>query len=90
MEAVRELITTDPEVMLGKPVVAGTRITVEEILRRLAAGEHAEDILEAHPRLTLYFLARLRALAPVRRCSSTNKARSSTFPNGPDFLRGTR
>ncbi len=52
MEDVKELITTDPEVMLGKPVVAGTRITVEDILRRLAAGERAEDILAAHPRLT--------------------------------------
>lgn len=46
------LIVSDPEVMLGKPVVAGTRITVEEILRRLAAGETPEDLLAAHPRLT--------------------------------------
>lgn len=52
MEAVKEFVTTDPEVMLGKPVVAGTRLTVEEILRRLAAGEHPEEILAAHPRLT--------------------------------------
>jgi uncharacterized protein (DUF433 family) len=33
-------------------VVAGTRITVESILERLAAGERIEEILEAHPRLT--------------------------------------
>lgn len=45
-------IVVDPEVMGGKPVVAGTRITVEEILRRLAAGETPEDILQAFPRLT--------------------------------------
>ncbi|MCX7601191.1 MAG: DUF433 domain-containing protein [Meiothermus sp.] len=38
--------------LLGKPVVVGTRITVEEILRRLAAGERAENILAAHPKLT--------------------------------------
>ena len=38
--------------MMGKPVVAGTRITVELILEKLAAGETAEQILEAHPRLT--------------------------------------
>jgi uncharacterized protein (DUF433 family) len=44
-------IAVDPEVMGGKPVVAGTRITVEEILRRLAAGESPEAILEAFPRL---------------------------------------
>jgi uncharacterized protein (DUF433 family) len=46
------MITTDPKVMMGKPVVAGTRITVELILEKLAAGETVEQILEAHPRLT--------------------------------------
>ncbi len=38
--------------MLGKPVVAGTRITVELILEKLGAGESVEQILAAHPRLT--------------------------------------
>ncbi len=47
-----DLIGVDPEVMGEKPVVAGTRITVEEIFRRLAAGESPEAILEALPRLT--------------------------------------
>jgi len=47
-----ELITSDPAVMMGKPVIAGTRITVESILERLAAGESIEQILDAHPRLT--------------------------------------
>jgi uncharacterized protein (DUF433 family) len=46
-------IVSDPRVMMGKPVVAGTRITVELILEKLAAGETTEQILEAHPRLTL-------------------------------------
>lgn len=46
------LITTDPDVALGKPVVAGTRITVEHILERLGAGETVEQLLQAHPRLT--------------------------------------
>jgi uncharacterized protein (DUF433 family) len=46
------LIQSDPAVMMGKPVVAGTRITVEFILEKLAAGESTEEILEAHPRLT--------------------------------------
>jgi uncharacterized protein (DUF433 family) len=49
---VQSLITSDPRVMMGKPVIAGTRITVESILERLAAGESAEQILAAHPRLT--------------------------------------
>ena len=46
------LIVSDPAVMMGKPIVAGTRITVELILEKLAAGESFEQILEAHPRLT--------------------------------------
>lgn len=45
-------VVSDPNVMMGKPVVAGTRITVELILEKLAAGETIEQILEAHPRLT--------------------------------------
>jgi len=47
-----EHIVSDPNVMMGKPVVAGTRITVELILEKLAAGESIEEILDAHPRLT--------------------------------------
>lgn len=47
-----ELISSDPAVMMGKPVIAGTRITVELILEKLAAGESMEALLAAHPRLT--------------------------------------
>ena len=47
-----ELIQSDPAVMMGKPVVAGTRITVELILEKLGAGETVEQLLQAHPRLT--------------------------------------
>jgi len=45
-------IVSDPAVMLGKPVVEGTRITVEVILERLAAGESEDQLLEAWPRIT--------------------------------------
>lgn len=45
-------IVSDPNVMMGKPVITGTRITVELILEKLAGGETIEQILEAHPRLT--------------------------------------
>ena len=41
-----------PAIMMGKPVIAGTRITVELILEKLAAGESMEQVLQAHPRLT--------------------------------------
>jgi uncharacterized protein (DUF433 family) len=45
-------IRSDPDVMMGKPVVEGTRITVESILEELGAGWTIEQLLEAHPRLT--------------------------------------
>ncbi len=45
-------IVSDPNIMKGKPVIAGTRITVESILEKLSAGESREQILEAHPQLT--------------------------------------
>lgn len=45
-------IISDPEIMMGKPVIAGTRITVEMILRKMGAGESIEQILDSHPRLT--------------------------------------
>jgi uncharacterized protein (DUF433 family) len=47
----RKTITSNPAVMMGKPVIVGTRITVELILEKLAAGESVEQILEAHPSL---------------------------------------
>lgn len=48
----RSLVVSDPAVMGGKPVIVGTRITVELILEKLAAGESVEQMLDAHPRLT--------------------------------------
>jgi uncharacterized protein (DUF433 family) len=45
-------IEVDPTVMLGKPVIRGTRLPVELILRKLSEGATETDLLEAHPRLT--------------------------------------
>ena len=47
-----QTIIADPNIMMGKPVVAGTRITVELILEKLSAGESTDQLIEAHPRLT--------------------------------------
>ena len=47
----RKAITKDEGVMLGKPTVAGTRLTVELILEKLAAGEGVGQIVESYPRL---------------------------------------
>ena len=48
----KQWIESNPAVMMGKPIIAGTRITVELILEKLAAGETIDDLVEAHPRLT--------------------------------------
>ena len=46
-------ITIDPDVMQGKPVIRGTRITVDLILRKLAEGATESDILDAYPHLSI-------------------------------------
>lgn len=50
--AATERVEINPKVMLGKPVIRGTRIPVELILRKLAEGSREEDLLDAYPRLT--------------------------------------
>ena len=45
-------ISIDPAVMMGKPCIKDTRITVELILRKLGAGRSFADLLEAYPKLT--------------------------------------
>jgi len=51
--AQHEQIEANPNIMFGKPVIKGTRITVEWVLRKLAAGMTPEQIIEDHPKLTL-------------------------------------
>jgi uncharacterized protein (DUF433 family) len=58
-----ERIEINPEIMVGKPVIRGTRITVELILRKLGAGLTPEAILEDHPRLTLDDIRAAQAFA---------------------------
>lgn len=45
-------VASDPAIMMGKPCVKGTRITVELILRKLGAGRSIAGVLEAYPQLT--------------------------------------
>lgn len=45
-------IAADPAIMMGKPCIKGTRITVELLLRKLAAGWSFADVLDAYPDLT--------------------------------------
>ena len=68
-----DLIQSDPSIMMGKPIVAGTRIPVELILDKLAAGETVGQLLEAHPRLTREGIqAALGFAAQVLRSGSEN------------------
>ena len=46
-----EKIEINPNIMFGKPVIKGTRITVEQILRKLAGGMTVEEIITDHPHL---------------------------------------
>lgn len=67
-----QTIQSDPKVMMGKPVVSGTRITVESILERLGTGESVEEVLDAHPRLTREgILAALRFASEALRADVT-------------------
>ncbi|HEX2590265.1 MAG TPA: DUF433 domain-containing protein [Rhizomicrobium sp.] len=56
-------IETNPAVMAGKPVVKGTRLTVELVLRELGAGMSDTAIMEAHPRLTPEDIRAVQAFA---------------------------
>ena len=47
----RKMVVSNPAVMMGKPVIAGTRITVQTVLEFLAAGDSVEDVLEEYPAL---------------------------------------
>jgi uncharacterized protein (DUF433 family) len=51
MKTYRNKVTTKPEVMLGKPVIKGTRVPVELIVRKLGEGATTEDLLNAYPNL---------------------------------------
>ena len=47
-----ERITIEPTIMMGKIVIKGTRIPIEQILQELAGGLTVDEIIDAHPRLT--------------------------------------
>jgi uncharacterized protein (DUF433 family) len=47
----KKYIISNPDIQQGKPVISGTRITVELIIEKLAEGESIEQILESHPHI---------------------------------------
>ena len=56
-------IEVNPEVMVGKPVIRGTRIPVDMILRKLGAGMSDKEILEDHPHITVEDIRAAQAFA---------------------------
>ena len=48
----KQYIERNPDIMLGKPIVKGTRITVELLMRKLADGYNIGDLLKSYPHLT--------------------------------------
>jgi uncharacterized protein (DUF433 family) len=51
-DCMENLIEINPKIMVGKPVIKGTRITVEHILEKIAAGQSCESIVSSHPHLS--------------------------------------
>jgi uncharacterized protein (DUF433 family) len=49
---IHERVEVNPNIMFGKPIIKGTRITIEHILNKLAGGMSVESILADHPHLT--------------------------------------
>jgi len=60
----QERIEINPDIMGGKPVIRGTRIPVETVLRKLGAGMTVEAILADHPRLTREDILAAQSVSP--------------------------
>ena len=77
-----ERIETNPKVMQGKPVIRGTHMPVELILRKLSEGDTESDLLESYPRLAVEDIAPLcpmqRRRLPMKKISGR---RRRFFPN---------
>lgn len=81
-------IEVDPGVMMGKPVIRGTRIPVETILRKLSEGATEASLFDAYPRLTREDYPGCDALRgrrrlPTRKSSSADSRRDLLPQSGP-------
>lgn len=63
MQNYRQYITSNPNVLFGKPAIKGTRIAVEQVLDELAGGTSIEELLEEYPPLTLESIHAVLAFA---------------------------
>ena len=62
----RRYISTDPDILGGKPCIAGTRISVQLILEQLALGDEVKDILDQYPHITAEQVHAALAFASAR------------------------
>ena len=76
-----ERITVDPDILVGKPVVRGTRLAVEFILELLAAGQSEAELLDSYPGLTREDILACLAYAQLHgpRIQSISDSRVATF-----------
>ncbi|MGE5341965.1 MAG: DUF433 domain-containing protein [Candidatus Omnitrophota bacterium] len=56
-----QYIEMNPKVMFGKPIIKGTRVTVELILRKLSRGLRPEEIVKEHPTITVEHISEAQA-----------------------------
>jgi 1,4-alpha-glucan branching enzyme len=83
-----ELIESNPEVMAGQPVIAGTRLTVAKLLDSLAGGATIDRIIEAHPGLSREGIeAALRFAAETVRESSPVSSSATLEIHGPHSVK---
>ena len=68
----RQYIEQRPDVMLGKPVIKGTRLTVELILERLSDGDLEAELLDSYPRLRPEHIRAAMAFAAASLSSEEN------------------
>ena len=74
-------LASNPEVMMGKPCIKGTRIPVYLLLEKMAAGENSDQLLAAYPKLTKEdLLARLEYAAALASPSSASLALARQQP----------
>jgi uncharacterized protein (DUF433 family) len=81
-------ITVDPNVLVGKPTIRGLRISVEQILRALAAGVPAEDLLVDYPELELEDIRAALAYAAELVAEEQLSGRFTVYQRGRLRIRG--
>ncbi|MCB0518913.1 MAG: DUF433 domain-containing protein [Saprospiraceae bacterium] len=88
MENWSNYIHSDPKIMMGKPVIKGTRITVELIVERLGYGQSPEDLLVSYPHLTKEaILACLSYAAGILKNEAIHPLQFETYHQNPSFAR---